>query len=80
MRNKQLFEGRLQKGWKKGWAVTQCSNRNKYRLCVRCATLRLLCLVQEKHSAHASTLVNVNGLNNFRIHSQTTYIYLSLLA
>lgn len=68
MRNKQLLEGRMRKGWKKGWAVTQCSNRNKFRLCVRCATLRPICLVQEKHLAYASALGNVNSLNNFRIH------------
>jgi len=40
----------------------------------------MICLVQEKYSAHASALVNVNSLNNFRIHLQTTYIYLSLPA
>lgn len=67
-------------GWRKVWTLSLYSNRNKFRLYVRCATLWLICRVQEKHSVHSSTLVNVNSLNNLRIHLQTTYIYLSLLA
>lgn len=69
----------MQDGWRKGWALSKYSNRIKFRLYVRCATLWQICLLQEKHSVHSSTLVNVNSLNNIRIHLQTTYIYLSLL-
>lgn len=44
---KALFKGRMKKRWERGWAVTQCSKRNKFRLCVTHATLGLTHLLQE---------------------------------
>lgn len=80
MWNKELFKGRMKKRWAKGWAVTECSKRNKFRLCVTCATLGLIHLVQEKYSVHSSSPVNMNGLRNLRIHLQTTYTHIILFA
>lgn len=75
-----LFKGRMKKRWEKGWAVTQCSKRNKFRLCVTRATLGLICLVQEKYSVRSSSPMNMNGLSSLRIHLQTTYTHIILFA
>lgn len=73
----ELFKGRIKKRWGKGWAVTECSKRNVFRLCVTGATLGLIRLVQEKYSVHSSSSVN---MSNLRIHLQTTYTHIILFA